>query len=192
MYSKSLFTNSTNLTRSVVNPLGLQSSGQIVFSHETLIALKAVQEFYTYNMSTRTYENIPTDYNKFLHLYNIIHTTYRHITNSSLRLLFKITEEGLVGAINSFDLNYVTNELKVRNVELQKTIDDLIAGKNMKPALKTNIGTMSIHKTFTLAPLFSYYITLYGMPEPGVGFDQVKLSNLLAIMERQCIDPYNT
>jgi hypothetical protein len=30
------------------------------------------------------------------------------------------------------------------------------------------------------------------MPEPGVGFDQVKLSNLLAIMERQCIDPYNT
>jgi hypothetical protein len=192
MYSKSLFTNSSNLTRSVVNPLGLQSSGQIVFSHETLIALKAVQEFYTYNMSTRTYENIPTDYNKFLYLYNIIHTTYSNITNSSLRLLFKITEEGLVGAINSFDLNYLTNDLKVRNIELQKTIDDLIAGKNMTPALKTNIGTMSIHKTFTLAPLFSYYIMLYGMPQPGVGFDQVKLSNLLTVMERQCIDPYST
>jgi len=192
MYSKSLFTNSTNLSRSVVNPLGLQSSGQIVFSNETLIALKAVQEFYTYNMSTRKYENIPTDYNKFLHLYNIIHTTYRNITNSSLRLLFKITEEGLVGAINSFDLNYLTNDLKVRNIELQKTIDDLIAGKNMTPALKTNIGTMSIHKTFTLAPLFSYYIMLYGMPQAGVGFDQVKLSNLLTVMERQCIDPYST
>ena len=194
MYSKSFLTQSVTVTnRSFINPTSsatVDFGGQTTFTNETYLALKAIQEFYTFNLASKTYTNIPTDYNRFLYLYRIVHTTYQRITNTSLRLLFQITEEGLVGAINSFDLNYLNTELVQRNSELQTTIDQLISGVNMRSAIKTDIGNVSLQKTFTLAPLFSYYIMLYGMPESGVGFNQDKLANLLYIMETNNIDPY--
>jgi hypothetical protein len=48
-----------------------------------------------------------------------------------------------------------------------------------------------MHQTFQLAPLFRYYIRLYGVPEPGVGFDATKLALILTAMENSGIDPYN-
>jgi hypothetical protein len=195
MYSKSLLTQTVRVgNRSFINPItgssGVDFDGQTTFTNETYLALKAIQELYTFNMASKNYENIPVDYNRFLHLYRIVHTTYQRITNASLRLLFQITEEGLIGAIQSFDLNYVNNELVQRNSELQTTINQLISGINVRSAIKTDIGNVSLQKTFTLAPLFSYYIMLYGMPESGVGFNQDKLANLLYIMEKNNIDPY--
>jgi hypothetical protein len=190
MYSKSLLTNNSNLVKTILNPIG-ESSTQNIFSLETLSALRAVQQFYTFNMSSKSYDKIPTDYDKFLHLFHIIHSNYQSITNPALRLLFKITEEGLIGALNSYGMNYTTNQMLDENASLKKTIEDLLSKVNIKPAFPVSQGNMSIQKTFTLAPLFSYYIMLYGMPERGVGFDQVKLSSLLEVLEKQCIDPYD-
>lgn len=195
MYSKSLLTQSVSIgNRSFINPIagssGMDFYGQITFTNETYLALKAIQQLYTFNSAEKNYENIPTDYNKYLYLYRIVHTTYQRITNASLRLLFQITEEGLLSAINSFDLNYLNTELVQRNSELQTTINQLTSGINVRSAIKTDIGNVSFQKTFTLAPLFSYYIMLYGMPESGVGFNQDKLANLLYIMEKNNIDPY--
>jgi hypothetical protein len=120
-----------------------------------------------------------------------VHATYQNTTNLGLRLLFQITEDGLIGAINSFDLNYLNTELTQRNSELQLTINDFENKVNVKSVLKTDTGNVSFQKSFTLAPLFSYYIVLYGMPAAGVGFDPEKLSNLLYIMEQNNIDPYD-
>lgn len=189
MYSKSLFNRNVNMERSVINPVGL-SSTQMIFSQETINAIKAVQELYTMNMSTKKYDKIPTDYQKFLRLYHTILTSYSKAGNKNIKLLFKITEEALVGAMNSYGLNFTSTELTLQNTMLQNTIDDILSGKNVKPAFGSNTGQLSIQKSFTLAPLFSYYIMLYGMPEPGVGFDQNKLSLLLSILEKNCIDPY--
>jgi hypothetical protein len=199
MISKSLLTQSVSVgNRSLTNPMistaTISSSSAVsvnaTFTNETYIALKAIQELYTFNLASKTYENIPTDYNKFLYLYRTVHTTYQNTTNPNLRLLFQITEDGLIGAINSFDLNYLNNELSQRNTELQSTINDLISKVNVKTAITSDTGNVSFQKSFTLAPLFSYYIVLYGMPPAGVGFDQEKLSNLLYIMEQNNIDPY--
>lgn len=189
MYSKSLFTNNSNMIKTIVNPVGTFYA-QSNFGLETLSALRAVQEFYTFNMASKQFNKIPTDYDKFLHLFYIIHSKYLSITNPSLRLLFKITEEGLIGALNSYGLNYTTNQMTEENISLKKTIEELLSKVNVQPAFPVSQGNMSIQKTFTLAPLFSYYIMLYGMPERGIGFDQVKLSNLLEVLEKQCIDPY--
>jgi hypothetical protein len=41
-----------------------------------------------------------------------------------------------------------------------------------------------------LAPLYSYYIYLYGMPAYGVGFDATKLSLLATIMTKYGLNPY--
>lgn len=196
MYSKSFLTQSVTVTnRSFINPVGggttVDIAGQSAFTNETYLALKAIQELYTFNSAEKTYANIPTDYNKFLYLYRTVHTTYQTITNASLRLLFQITEEGLIGAINSFGLNNLNIGVLQRNSELQTTIEQLISGVNIKPVIKTESGgNVSFQKTFKLAPLFSYYIMLYGMPESGVGFNQEKLSNLLFIMETNNLDPY--
>jgi hypothetical protein len=197
MYSKSFLTQSVSAgNRSFLNP-GVSSSsvsvdiaGQSTFTNETYLALKTIQELYTFNSAEKTYKNIPTDYTKFLYLYRTVHTTYQSITNPNLRLLFQITEEGLISAINSFGLNTQNIEVLQRNTELQATIEQLITGVNVKPVIKTDSGNVSFQKTFKLAPLFSYYIMLYGMPESGVGFDKEKLSNLLFLMEKNNIDPY--
>jgi hypothetical protein len=189
MYSKSLFNRSANLERSVINPVGI-SGTTLIFSQETMNALKAVQEYYTLNLSSKKYDKIPTDYQKFLRLYNTIRTSYAKINNKNLQLLFKITEEGLVGAMNAYGLNFTATELTLENTMLKKNIEDILSGKNVKNAFGANTGQLTIKKSFTLAPLFSYYIMLYGVPERGVGFEQNKLSMLLSILEKNCIDPY--
>lgn len=178
------------MERSVVNPVGVAGS-QVIFSASTMAALKAVQQYYTFNLSKQTYDQIPTDYDKFLHLYRTIHSSYDKMhSNSNIQLLFKITMEGLEGAMNAYGLNYTVTELTMQNTTLQNTIDDILSGKNRKSALGSNTGQFTVNKSFTLAPLFSYYISLYGMPEAGVGFDKNKLSIILSILEKHCIDPY--
>ena len=190
MYSKSLFTNHTNLPRSVINPVGIPSSGFFVLSNDTLKALKAVQEYYTVHLSNKSYDKIPTDYQKFLHLFHTIRASYNKAGSQNIKLLLKITEEGLVGSMNAYGLNFTAVETKLQNTVLQQTIDDILSGKNVKNAFGGSSGHLSIQKSFKLAPLFSYYILLYGMPEPGVGFDQNKLSLLLNIFEKNGMNPY--
>ena len=193
MYSKSLFNQNVNMTRTVMNPVGIPNSGVggLIFTSETQQAIKAIQEYYTWNLANKTYTLIPTDYDKFLHLYHIIHSTIGKISNKNLKLLFQITEEGLQGAMNAYGLNFSNTDLTVQNTMLQQKIDEILSGKNVKNAFDKNTGQLRLQKSFKLAPLFSYYIMLYGMPEPGVGFDQAKLALLLSILEKYCIDPYN-
>ncbi len=193
MYSKSLFNQNVNTTRTVMNPVGIPNSGVggLIFTSETQQAIKAIQEYYTWNLANKTYTLIPTDYDKFLHLYYIIHSTIGKISNKNLKLLFQITEDGLQGAMNAYGLNFSNTDLTVQNTMLQQKIDEILSGKNVKNAFDKNTGQLRLQKSFKLAPLFSYYIMLYGMPEPGVGFDQAKLALLLSILEKYCIDPYN-
>ena len=70
-------------------------------------------------------------------------------------------------------------------------IDDILSGKNEVSALGDVQGEISISKTFKLAPLYSYYIYLYGMPAYGVGFDASKLSLLVSILNKYDINPYS-
>jgi hypothetical protein len=191
MYSKSLFNRNVNMERSMINPVGIPSGGSsYALSADVIRAIKAVQEFYTVHLANKTYSKIPTDYDKYLNLYNTVTTSYVKTMDLNLKMLFKITQEGLMGAMNAYGLNFTVTELTLQNTLLQKTIDDLISGVNVKPAIGKNKGNLSVKKTFTLAPLFSYYIMLYGMPAAGVGFDQGKLAVLLSILEKNNINPY--
>lgn len=188
MYSKSLINNNSNLERTLLYPLGNPSSSNIMFTNDTLVALRTIQQYYTLNLSNRTYTLIPTDYQKYLKLYNAVQTTSKLVSNSYLKLLFKITEEGLTGAINAYGLSFENTQLKKENAELLQTIDDILSNKNKIPSIASNsTDQLGLQKTFTLAPLFSYYILLYGLPAEGEGFDQIKLMNLASVLEKNCI-----
>ena len=189
MFSKSLFNRNINMERSVINPVGVANS-QFILSASTVEAIKAVQAFYTMNLAEKQYDKIPQDYQKFLHLYNTITTSMGKVGNTDLKLLLRVTQEGLQGAMNAYGLNFTVTDLTLKNTLLQNTIDDMNSRKNVKSAFSANEGQFTIKKSFTLAPLFSYYIMLYGMPAAGVGFDQYKLSMLLEVLESNFINPY--
>jgi hypothetical protein len=73
---------------------------------------------------------------------------------------------------------------------LNAKVDDILSGKNDTVAMGNTSGEITITKTFKLAPLYSYYIYLYGMPAYGVGFDAAKLSLLVTIMNKYGVNPY--
>jgi hypothetical protein len=178
-----------NTGRSLINPNGV-NNGQLTFSNETISAIQAVQKLYTFNLANTSYSNIPTNYNQFLYLYGILVKTINTISDTNLKLLFQTTIEGLSGAMNAYGLSVDKTELKLKITLLEKTISDMESNTNVITAVTASDGQYSLKKSFTLAPLFSYYIMLYGLPEAGVGFDQNKLSILLSILQSQAIDPY--
>lgn len=156
-----------------------------------LNSFRIIEQNYTFPMANRTYETIPTDFVQYLKLYQLItRVQTANRKNSSLDILFQITSDALVGALNSFGLNTLNVELEVQNVYLQGTIEELLSQQNIQSTYSQTSGTLDISKTLVLAPLFMYYIRLYGVPEPGVGFDPNKLSIVLTALENSGIDPY--
>jgi hypothetical protein len=66
-----------------------------------------------------------------------------------------------------------------------------LTGKNEKVVeMAQASGQLNITKSFKLAPVFNYYIIIYGMPAYGVGFDPVKINFLVDILKSKGINPY--
>jgi hypothetical protein len=174
----------------MINPLGISQTSSIILSADTINAIKTIQQYYTFNMASKNYSSIPNDYEKLLRLYNAVSMSYSKASNSTIKTLLKITEEGLIGAMNTYSLNFTNNELSIENKILQSKIEEILSGVNKITALSSSTGHLTIKKSFVLAPLFSYYINLFGMPQRGIGFDQDKISALLSVLDKYGIDPY--
>ena len=156
-----------------------------------LPSFRIIQQDYTTHNANRTYEQIPPDFIAYLNLYQIVvRTQNQYLSNPSVSVLLQITADALTGALNSYGLNTLNVELSVQNTYLQNTIEELLSGQNVNTAYSDSTGTLAMTQTLVLAPLFVYYIDLYGLPEPGVGFDPNKLSIVLAALENSGIDPY--
>jgi hypothetical protein len=192
MFSNSLVLSSA---RYLYNPIstynGGGSSDLDVVTNSYMKSLEIIERMYTSNMSNKTYELIPRNYNQYIQLYMILQRLQQKINNSKLLLLLKIIREGLVGAINSFSLygENVALKLDKRNLELK--VDEILSNKNVKMVnLSNTTGQMTIKKTVKLAAIFNYYILIYGMPAFGVGFDPIKISYLLEVLKKRGINPY--
>jgi hypothetical protein len=203
-YSKSIFTNTTvfSNTRSLIDPISLGiysiSSGGDTTSDvldfltaSYLSILRIIETQYGSNMANKTYENIPSDYNKYAQLVSDLKVIQTKTTNTTLTLLLKIAEETLVGAVNSYALYGDNLILQVDKTNLEKRVNDILTDKNTKLVENTfSYSNMSVQKTFKLAAVFNYYIMIYGLPAQGVGFDPVKISFLVNILTEKGIDPY--
>ena len=175
----------------MIHPLGkageTTSYQYLSFSDEVACAIRTIQQEYTHHLATQQYADIPTDYAKYLQLYTIVDRTLVRDTN--LKLLFQITKEGLKGSLRVFDLHYRNMELTVQNAALRTQIQTILDKVNIHAVIESS-GGLCATRTFTLAPIFSYYILVYGMPTAGQGFDEVKLANLIPILETNGIAPY--
>jgi hypothetical protein len=80
--------------------------------------------------------------------------------------------------------------LNIQNILLNNKLQDIIANKNDQCAMDNTNKKITLQKTFTLAPIYSYYISIFGLPEKGEGFHPQKISMLLSLLDKYKINPY--
>lgn len=153
-------------------------------------AINRARNEYTTFLANRQYQSISTDLNKSLLLYDEVYQQKALATNSNLLILLQITMDGIQGTMNAYTLYTQNISLTLNNIILEKKIEDILSGKNEKNAMSDTCGQFTATKTFVLAPLFSYYIMMYGLPAFGVGFDPEKLAVILKVLTANGIDPY--
>ncbi len=187
---KSLMTGAQNTNKSLINPVSTSSQQELSFGTDFVKVLTTIQNDSVHKMSSKKYLEIPQTVSKYLSLNDAMLEAINKQRNSNLKLLFQITRDGLDGSLYSKNLFSDNAELQIQVLSLNKKNEDILSGKNEVKAVGSTSGQISITKTFKLAPLYSYYIYLYGMPAFGVGFDSVKLSLLSTILTKYGIKPF--
>ena len=199
--SKSLITGEAqkNVTRSTINPgtrlffeTKVSTNPLDSITDEYLKVLDTVKYVYGDRMAEREYENIPRSQEEFIDLLANLKDLKDERSETDFKLLIEIAEAALIGAYNSLALygeNIVTAADKVR---LEKKVDTILSEANRATTISSAKMTNSftITQNVKLAPLYNYYILIYGVPAADEGFEPEKLSFLSDILVEKGIDPY--
>jgi hypothetical protein len=202
-YGKSMFSNLAVATvnRPIYNPVslgqGTAGGGGAGADDLALITssyyntLRIIEGFYGQNMANKEYYNIPNNYDQYVQYYVLLETIQSKIKNSTLALLIKYAQDTLIGAINSYTLYGNNIVLQLDKTNLQQQVQTILSNKNQQVVEVANTtGQLTITRSFTLAPVFNYYILFFGMPAFGVGFDPSKIAFLVDILNQNGINPY--
>jgi hypothetical protein len=170
-----------------MNPLGETpfQNNELLFSVEHLTKL---EKKYMKPLASKLYDEINNDLLDYTDLYSYISNIEVKTQRRNMKLLLKITLSGLTGAIHAFHLNKKNVELNLENMILKNKLETVLSDKNSIPVNEIDGGRLSLVKTFNLAPLYSYYIILFGIPENG--FESDKLNQIICFMQKYNIDPY--
>lgn len=203
-YSKSLFNNTPvfSNTRSLISPISFGfaiqtvdtgTDAEIGFLNDYYNnIIRIIQTRYSSQIASRSYDSIPTDDTQYNHLVAEVQQMRLKTTNPSIYLLLQIAEDSLRGAFNSIALYGDNLLLQIDKDNLIKQIEDIINNKNNE-IVQTTVSSndMTVTQRFSLSAVFNYYIRIYGVPAPGEGFDPVKISFLIYVLEKNGIDPYS-
>ena len=203
-YSKSLFTNNTVFSneRSLFNPIsfaiavqtiGTGTSQELEFLTQYYIGIiRLIQTDYSSKIANQTYESIPTDFSQYTNLVKEVQEMRSQTTNASVLLLLQIAEDTLRGAFNSLSLYGDNLLLQLDKADLQKQVADILSDKNVT-SIQSSMSTnnMTLTQSFQLAPVFNYYIRIYGAPLQGEGFDPVKVAFIIYTLQENGVDPYS-
>lgn len=190
MFQKSIFGNLNNNVKSIFNPVGNTS---IPFYNNELKF--TIEEYLKLNNFDR---NINLEYNdehilnieKYLEILNILSNIEVKTKNYNIKLLLKISRNGLISTINAFGLNVDNVKLNIKNMILENRIDSILSNKNEYNTILFTENKYNLEKQFTLSPIFSYYISYFGIPEEGKGFNLDKIQIIKQILEENNINPY--
>lgn len=187
---KSLMTGAQNTSKSLINPVSTSSQQELQFGTELINTLNRIETYYVGKMAKRKPLEIPDSFPSFLALNDTMLNAISKQKNTNLRLLFQIARDGMDGALQCRAHTIENSDLNIQVMMLNKKNEDILSGKNEVKAVGETAGQFTITKTFKLAPIYSYYIHLYGMPAYGVGFDPTKLSLLSTIMKKYGVNPF--
>jgi len=189
MYSKSIFGNPNSYDKSIINPV--RNTTIPFYNNELKFTIEEnnqLQHFLDINLMNQS----PT-YDEYIDLLNILSNLEVKTKNTNIYLLLKITEYGLNAMITALGIKKENIESNIRNMILQNKIDSILSTKNENISItlsETDMNKYQFKKKFTLSPLFSYYISFFGIPEEGLGFDITKLQLIKTILETNFIQPY--
>lgn len=194
MFSKSLFGNKSTSVRSIINPVENTTipfyENECKFTVEEYERLNNYKETYVNYLVNQEYEKLPNDLESYVEIINTLSNIEVKTKNSNIQLLLKITREGLIGTMNVFGLNINNIELNIKNLLLQNRLNNILSSKNENNLIVTSESTYQVKKTFTLLPIYSYYISVFGIPDEGLGFDMTKIQMIKTILETNNINPY--
>ena len=167
---------STVAGKTIFGTIASNINGPNTITVEQRVALQKVHDLYTVFLAAKQYQSISSNYANYINLLSVLNSI--QVLDPKLRILIKIATDGLIGSINSISIysQYAFKEIAL--IELNNRIIEILSKKNTHQALSTAKSTMHAVKIIKLNPLFSYYISLYGMPACGIGFDPVKLAFL--------------
>ncbi len=152
--------------------------------------LNTIESDYTIHLEDKQYQNIPTDLVAYLKLLSLLADTQAaYGKNKDITLLLKIVKEALEGAMNAYGMNVDIIRLTIDNKYLNEILQQFMSGQNLHKVFDTTEGTFHILKDLDFAPLFKYYIQIYGLPAPGQGFDINTLTLVYNTLIANGIDP---
>lgn len=186
-YARSAISGRTGALKSLISPA---SNGQDVigFSQSTVSSINNVLSDYTQPLADKQYNSIDSDRSRYLKLLTSL--AQLTVKNPILKSMMDITIDGLIASQDLKNLYERNLDLMMQITDLEKQIDTILSGKNEIKTMSGATGQFGLSKTFVLAPVYSVYINLYGMPAYGVGFDPFKLNTIANILESKGIQPF--
>ena len=177
-FRRNLF-NFKNSNMNVVRKTTVTKSLTDTITAEQLIALNDIFNSYTSLLANKSFESIPNNYTQYTQI--LMQLKSIQIADPNLQLFIQIAENSLTGSMNvgSMYTSYAYNEIKV--ALLNKRIREILSDKNTQQTANNVSGQFTATQTFTMAPIFSYYVYLYGLPEFGVGFEPAKMAFLMSL-----------
>lgn len=186
--------------RNILNPVTVLGGSVLVtsggggscpsFTKQQIGNIRQIENLYTLNLSKQKYEDIPRSLEQYIALNAVLsRTRVLFKRNSDISLLLRIVSEALIGAIYAYGLNVSNIQYNIQVNYLQDVIEELLSGENVTPAFDQNTGGLSMMKELKLAPLYLQYIKIYGLPQPGDGFELPKLQIIYETMIQNGLDP---
>jgi len=166
-------------SKHVVSKKTITKSLTDTITAEQLTALNDIFNSYTSLLANKSFESIPNNYTKYIKILTQLKSI--QIADPNLQLFIQIAENSLTGSMNvgAIYTSYAYNEIKV--ALLNKRIREILSEKNTQHTADNVSGQFTATQTFTMAPIFSYYVYLYGLPDFGVGFDPAKMAFLQSL-----------
>lgn len=144
--------------------------------------LKEIDQKYTCHLENQNYEKMNCDLVEYSYLYEKIRKMILKTKDPGIQLLFKISLQGLTGAVHAFEMNDKNINM---NLELMKIKNKTLI---MNDVYENTENALEVVQTFTLAPLYSYYILLFGVPTHG--FEPIKITKIMEVLNKYGIHPY--
>ena len=190
MAGKSIFLSQSTDTKSMFNPV-IGAGDLSLIDDLNKNYLTTLENLYGQKAANRAFEEVPPGSKLRENLYVAISNIIDKATDYRMILIMTLVRELLDAAYNGRNVNNSNVLLTLDKANLQKQIKDVLSNKNVKNIDTCGArGQLSVTKSFKLAPVYNYYITVYGMPEQRAGFDPIKVKYLVDLLTANNIDPY--
>lgn len=164
---------------------------ELVTTGTNKTVIEFIEKNYGSHSSAKNYHLIDGNINVYNSVYENVQNILNAIKTPELVTLITAIQELLSSSFNSLGLH---KEIVTQNITistLTNKVEEILTNKNRDSLLQNNNpGRLTITQTFTLAPVYNYYISIYGMPLQGQGFNPLKISYIAEILTSLNIDPY--